>query len=199
MATLTRPRLAFARTPAWPHLSQAAHKAGRDAIDRARAAGASVLEVELPPAFREALDAQAAIQSYEASRSLAYELRFRSDDVSRALKDYVAAGAEMTRERYDWARNIQASCRAVMWPMFAEIGVLVTPSAPGEAPPNPTDTGSPVANQIWTMVGAPVVNVPGVFGPDGLPIGMQVIGPSGRAAGTLAHAAWLQDALKKDA
>ncbi|MGZ0188486.1 MAG: amidase family protein, partial [Alphaproteobacteria bacterium] len=198
LKTLDRPRLAFARTPAWAELSQAAHTAGRLAADKARAAGASVIDIELPPAFREALEAQSAIQSYEACRSLAYELRFKNDDLSRALKDYVAAGVDMTRERYDWARNVQASCRAVLWPMFAEIGALITPSAPGEAPANLSVTGSPIANRIWTMAGAPVVGVPGLSGPDGLPIGIQVIGPNGRAAGTLAHAAWLHEVLTKE-
>lgn len=194
-APLTRPRLAFARTPAWDHLSPAAHKAGRDAADRARAAGASVIEIELPPAFRDAIDAQATIMSYEASRSLAYELRFCADDVSPALKAYVGAGADMNREAYDEARNVQASCRAALWSFFADIGALITPAAPGEAPGNPADTGSPVANQIWTMAGAPVVGVPGMTGPEGLPIGMQAIGPAGRAADVLAHAAWLHQAL----
>lgn len=197
LPTITRPRLAFAKTPAWDRLSAAAHKAGRAAAEKARAAGASVIEIEPPPAFREALEAQAAIQSYEACRSLAFELRFRNDQLSKALKDYVAEGADMGRAVYDRARNVQASCRAALWPFLSEVGALITPAAPGEAPANLSDTGSPVANRIWTMTGAPVVGVPGLLGPQGLPIGIQVIGAPGRAAETLAHAAWLQKALAK--
>lgn len=199
LTPLSRPRFAFAKTPAWDRLSAAARKAGREAADRARAAGASVIEVELPPAFRDALDAQHRIQSYEAYRALAYELRFHGDRVSPGLRDYIAGGAELSREDYDAARNVQATCRAALWTMFSQIGAMITPAAPGEAPANPSDTGSPVANQIWTMAGAPVVGVPGLLGPEGLPIGIQTIGPSGRAAETLAHAAWLQQALAGDA
>jgi len=198
LPALTRPRIAFARTPAWDALDASAHKVARQAVDLARAAGASVIEMELPQPFREALAAQETIMAYEAQRALAYELRFRSGDVSRKLKDYIGGGADIARDAYDEARNVQATCRATLWSFFADIGALITPAAPGEAPANPSDTGSAVANQIWTMAGAPVVGVPGLRGPDGLPIGMQVIGPSGRAAGTLAHAAWLQDALKRN-
>lgn len=196
LKTLDRPRIAFARTHAWDRLSSGAHKAGRKAMELARAAGASVIELELPPVFKEALVAQQTIMAYEAHRALAFELRFHGDQVSRGLRDYVIAGAEIERDEYDAARNVQASCRAALWPFFQEIGVLITVAAPGEAPANPTDTGSPIANSAWTMAGAPVVGVPGVTGPEGLPIGIQVIGPSGRAAETLAYAAWLQGALK---
>jgi Asp-tRNA(Asn)/Glu-tRNA(Gln) amidotransferase A subunit family amidase len=194
---LDRPRFAFCRTPAWDKMSSDAHKAGRAAADKARAAGASVIDIDLPPAFKEALEAQSVVQSYEACRSLAFELRFRCDDVSRALKDYVAAGYETSRERYDWARNVQAVCRAAMWQVFSQIGAIITPAAPSVAPENPADTGSPICNQIWTMVGAPVVNTPGMTGAAAMPIGMQVIGPPGRAAETLGHAAWLHQALTK--
>lgn len=192
---LGRPRFALCRTPAWDKMDNSAHKAARDAADKARSAGASVIDMELPPTFREALEAQSVIQSYESWRSMAFELHFKGDDLSLALKDYVAAGADCTRERYDWARNVQAACRAAMWPIFSQIGALITPSAVGEAPANPSDTGSPICNQIWSMVGAPSINAPGMVGPNGMPIGMQVIGPPGRAAETLAHANWLHTAL----
>lgn len=196
---LVRPRLAFARTPAWDELSPAAHKAGRMAVERVRAAGASVLEIELPPAFRDALKAQETIHAYEAYRSLAFELRFRGDQASRRLQEFVAKGGQIAREAYDEARNVQAGCRAALWPFFQNFGALMAVAAPGEAPANPTDTGSPIANQIWTMAGAPVIGVPGLVGPEGLPIGIQTIGPAGRAAETLAHAAWLQAALAQEA
>lgn len=196
---LSRPRIAFARTPVWDDLSVAAHKCAREAVERARVAGASVIELELPPAFKEAIAAQETIMAYEAQRALAYELRFRTEEVSRRLRDYIAEGDVISRGAYDQARNVQAACRVALWPFFTDIGALITPAAPGEAPANPTDTGSPVANQIWTLAGAPVVGVPGLVGPEGLPVGMQTIGPSGRAAETLAHAQWLFDALGKEA
>ncbi len=192
-----RPRFAFAKTPAWDSLSPAAQKVGRDVVEHARAAGASVVEIDLPPIFRDALEAQSSIQTYEATRSLAFELRRRPDQVSKALKDYVSSGSAMKRSTYDEARNIQASCRAALWPLLNDFGALLTPAAPGEAPANPSDTGSPIANAIWTMTGAPVVGVPGLLGSTGLPVGIQVIGPSGRAAATLSHALWLSEVLGK--
>ena len=126
-------------------MSSDAHKAGRLAADKAREAGASVIDIDLPPAFREALEAQSVIQNYEACRSLAFELRFRGEDVSRALKDYVAAGYDTTRERYDWARNVQAVCRAAMWQVFSQIGAIITPAAPGVRPKTQATRAPPSA------------------------------------------------------
>jgi Asp-tRNA(Asn)/Glu-tRNA(Gln) amidotransferase A subunit family amidase len=62
--------------------------------------------------------------------------------------------------------------------------VLLTPSATGEAPEGWGTTGSSTFNRMWTLLGWPCVNVPGLVGEHGAPIGMQLIG---RAAGALAQ------------
>jgi Asp-tRNA(Asn)/Glu-tRNA(Gln) amidotransferase A subunit family amidase len=145
--------------------------------------------------FDEAAEAQQTIQSYEAWRSLAWELTRHGERLSQALKDYVAPGRDCPREHYDWARRAQANCRAQFWQAFDVIDALITPAAPGEAPRDPSVTGSPAFNRIWTMLGVPCITVPGLTGPQGLPVGIQIVGPAGRAAAALACADWAQRAL----
>ena len=46
--------------------------------------------------------------------------------------------------------------------------------------------------RIWTLLGTPSMNVPCSTGPNGLPVGVQVIGRIGEDARALAVAEWLQ-------
>jgi Asp-tRNA(Asn)/Glu-tRNA(Gln) amidotransferase A subunit family amidase len=58
--------------------------------------------------------------------------------------------------------------------------VLITPSAPGEAPADLTTIGEPPFNRIWTGLYGPAINLPLYTGPQGLPIGLQVVGHAGK-------------------
>jgi len=74
--------------------------------------------------------------------------------------------------------------------VFADCDVLIAPSAPGEAPAGLESTGNPLFNRIWTLLHVPCVHVPFATGPNGLPVGVQVIGPVRSDAETLAIADW---------
>ena len=60
--------------------------------------------------------------------------------------------------------------------LFETRDVLLTPSAPGEAPEGLEGTGDPVLNRRWTLAGLPAVTIPTHQGPRGLPVGVQLIG-----------------------
>jgi len=74
--------------------------------------------------------------------------------------------------------------------------VLIAPSATGEAPAGLESTGNPAMNRIWTLLYAPCVNLRGLSGPNGLPVGVQVIGRVADDATTLAAAAWMERHLQ---
>ena len=50
------------------------------------------------------------------------------------------------------------------------------PAAPGEAPAGLSATGDPAFSRVWNLLGLPCVNVPGLRGPQGLPMGLQLVG-----------------------
>jgi len=189
------PAFAWSKTHIWEEAEPGTREAMKEMLERVKAAGGSAVEINLPPAFRDSLEAQEIIMAFEAWRGLAYERTCHEDKLSTALKEYIARGGSDSRERYDWARNVQATCKATFWQLLDRYGALLVPAAPGEAPKNLAFTGSPNFNRIWTMLGVPCVTVPGLTGPGGLPVGIQVVGPAGRANETLAHAAWLESAL----
>jgi Asp-tRNA(Asn)/Glu-tRNA(Gln) amidotransferase A subunit family amidase len=75
------------------------------------------------------------------------------------------------------------------------LDALVTPSAPGQAPAGLQWTGDPVFNLIWTSLHVPCVTVPAGTGPDGLPLGIQIVTRIGDDRQALASAQWVMAAL----
>ena len=75
------------------------------------------------------------------------------------------------------------------------LDALVTPSAPGQAPAGLEWTGDPVFNLIWTSLHVPCVTVPAGVGPDGLPLGIQIVTRMGEDRQALAWAQWVMAAL----
>ncbi|MDA0261161.1 MAG: amidase family protein, partial [Proteobacteria bacterium] len=68
----------------------------------------------------------------------------------------------------------------------------LAPSALGEAPAGLESTGNPLFSRMWTFLQVPSVNLPGHTGPNGLPVGVQVIGSYGQDDQLLAAAAWME-------
>jgi Asp-tRNA(Asn)/Glu-tRNA(Gln) amidotransferase A subunit family amidase len=76
--------------------------------------------------------------------------------------------------------------------------VILTPSAPGAAPHGLGATGNPMFNRLWTLMGAPCVNVAGL-GENGLPLGVQIVGRFGRDRVALEAALFLERAIGRKA
>jgi Asp-tRNA(Asn)/Glu-tRNA(Gln) amidotransferase A subunit family amidase len=98
------------------------------------------------------------------------------------------AGMAVTLAQYDQAQAWLAGCRNQLAAVFQEVDVLLAPSAPGAAPAGLENTGDPIFCRIWTALHIPTVNIPAGHAPNGLPVGLQVVGPVGSDALTLAAA-----------
>jgi Asp-tRNA(Asn)/Glu-tRNA(Gln) amidotransferase A subunit family amidase len=164
--------------------------------ERLSAAGAPVVPVELPDAFADLGDAQAVIQGFEAARNLGAELREHRSLLTPRLLEMLDAGARVPLETYETARQAADACRAALSSAMGDCHVLIAASATGEAPGGLESTGSPIMNRTWTLLHAPSVNIPGVTGPNGLPVGVQVIGRVSDDATTLAAATWVEERLR---
>jgi Asp-tRNA(Asn)/Glu-tRNA(Gln) amidotransferase A subunit family amidase len=72
--------------------------------------------------------------------------------------------------------------------------VILTPSASGAAPATLSCTGDPMFNRLWTLMGAPCVNVPGFYDSE-LPVGIQIVGRFGRDKAALEAALFVERAI----
>jgi Asp-tRNA(Asn)/Glu-tRNA(Gln) amidotransferase A subunit family amidase len=192
--TLTPPRIALTRTHLWNEASPAMQKALETTAHAAEAAGAKVSDLTLPPNLEQAYAAQFVVQDYETARSLAFEYDRHRDKIDPRLRDALETGNRISADDYDAARRTASRGRQVLADCMADYDVVLTPSAPGAAPRGFTTTGNAMFNRLWTLMGAPCVNVPGMTD-NGLPLGMQIVGRFGRDRTTLEAALFVERAI----
>ena len=84
----------------------------------------------------------------------------------------------LRREALLAAYAIADACRPVFDGMFGRsLDVVLTPSAPGEAPEGLHTTGNAIFNRMWTLLHVPCVGIPVCRGPNNLPVGVTLVGP----------------------
>ncbi|WP_029059001.1 amidase [Stappia stellulata] len=186
------PRLGFVEPQPWAQADEEMAVALERVRIAAERAGAAIRPVALPPVLREAFAAHQTIQDYEATRALAAEVDLCPEKLSPVLRQTLDAGAAITATAYDDAQRTADQARRAFADILSEVDVLVTPSAPGAAPIGLASTGSSVFNRVWTLIGAPSANVPGMTGATGLPLGVQTIGAVGADGKMLKAAHWLE-------
>ena len=187
------PRIAVLRDQPWPAASDDMMAALDSAARAASAANARVRDVRLPPVLAAAFRAHVTIQAYEAARSLAFEYDAQRTKLAKGVRELVESGA-IGADAYDDARRTASQARRALADLMADIDVILSPSAPGAAPKGLGSTGSSTFNRLWTLMGTPCVNVPGLADRDGLPLGVQVIGRFGRDRATLEAALFVERA-----
>lgn len=191
---LSPPRLGVCVTHEWT-AAAAETVALFDALpERLESGGARPVVVTLPPSFAGLVDAQSRVWTFEIARCLADEYRRFPEMIREPLRGMLEEGARMSLQAYEDSRHLVRDCQAELDTVFRDVDVLITPSAPGEAPTLAT-TGDPIFNRAWSALGVPVVNVPAGTGPLGLPLGVQIVGKPRQDALTLAAAAWVEGAL----
>lgn len=179
----------------WSAPSPNAQRAVDQAARAWQAAGATILAFDLPPCIAELDAAHAAIQGWEATRALAAEAARRPDGLSPLLRAYLEGAASIDAASYAHAQAVAADARQRFADGLQPCDVLLTPSAPDEAPLGLRSTGASDFNRAWTLLGVPCASVPGLLGSNAAPMGVQLVGAAGADALLLQAAAALEDAL----
>src|SRR5712691_10194734 len=170
------PRVGLARTPLWDKAQPETVAAIEDAATRLGQAGAQVREIELPEEFSGLRNAaRETINNYERAAAMAHEWNSHRDQISERLRKRIEIGRAMPRSEYLAALWLGEDCRAQLGQVFEGIDVLLTPSANGEAPRGLGETGDPGFQAIWTILHAPALTLPTHRGPNGLPVGIQLV------------------------
>jgi Asp-tRNA(Asn)/Glu-tRNA(Gln) amidotransferase A subunit family amidase len=191
------PRVAVLRAHPWPSASTDMMAALDAAARAASTAMARVKDVQLPPVVAAAFRAHGTIHGYEASRALAFEFDRHGDRLGKSLRELLEGGSKITADTYDDARRTTSRARHALAELMADYDVILSPSAPGAAPEGLRSTGISTFNRLWTLMGTPCVNVPGLSDAAGLPLGIQVIGRFGHDRSTLEAALFLESALAR--
>jgi amidase len=174
--TLRGARVAACRSPAWDKVEPATRGAFERGIGLLRKAGAEVEPLDLPPVFSLLPEHHATVMAGEAHVTFLSEIRARPELLSEDIAALAKNSKGVSKSALLAALDAAAECRVAFDTIAAEYDAVLTPSTRGEAPKG-TKTGDAALNAIWTLLHAPVVQIPGFNGPSGMPVGLSLTSP----------------------
>jgi Asp-tRNA(Asn)/Glu-tRNA(Gln) amidotransferase A subunit family amidase len=189
------PRIGICRSPAWKTAepeTQALLPRVASALARA---GAAVVDRELPPGVAAIEAAHPIVMNNESGRALGWELAHAREQISAGLRERLDFGLSQSEAVVAEAHAVFEQAQLEFPTCMEGLDLLVTPSAPGQAPAGLEWTGDPAFNLIWTSLHVPCVTVPAGAGPDGLPLGIQIVTRIGEDRQALAWAQWVAAAI----
>ena len=130
----------------------------------------------------------------EADLAKNFEAEYRDgrDRLSDTLRSQLERGRKVRAVDYNKALDQIPALNNALSHMFElRYEAILTPATTGTAPKGLESTGSPAFCTLWTLCGLPAITLPLMRGTDGLPIGVQLVGPRGSDARLLRTARWL--------
>jgi Asp-tRNA(Asn)/Glu-tRNA(Gln) amidotransferase A subunit family amidase len=191
------PRLALCRTMHWDEAEPEGRAVLEAAAARLGAAGATIVDSELPGACADISEIQRRHSAYEAPRNHAPELHrhaaLLSDDL--LANGRIAAGRKLSLDDFRAALRRAERARAAAQEWAGGFDAILTLPAPGQAPKGLASTGNAVFNGLWTLLYMPCLTLPAGEGPDGLPVGIQLVGRRHDDARLLDIGLWVEQQL----
>jgi Asp-tRNA(Asn)/Glu-tRNA(Gln) amidotransferase A subunit family amidase len=181
------PLLGLVKGPLW---ERAAPETREAFAELAGALGDRVEEVVLPASADKALDWHKTVMEAEMALNLEAEWDKGRDRLSESLRAQLERGRAVGALAYQQALARIPVLNDAFGELYARYDGLLAPAAPGTAPPG-TATGDPSFCSLWTLCGMPALTLPLLSGDNGLPLGVQLIGPRGGDAKLLRTARWL--------
>jgi amidase len=162
-----------------------------------RAAGAEVAPVAFPDALEALRDVQRTIMLGEGARALGSLQDRERSRLSATLNAGLDEGREVDDAALAKAHALRRTMIAGALAWLSSYDALVAPPATGPAPEGLDTTGDPSCCTFASLVGAPALTLPVGRAPNGLPVGMQLVGRPGEDGALLAVAAWCEARLPR--
>jgi Asp-tRNA(Asn)/Glu-tRNA(Gln) amidotransferase A subunit family amidase len=183
------PMFAFVKTPYWERVDEDTKEGFAELVAQL---GERVEEVELLPSAVEAWNLHQTIMEAEMAANLEREWDKGRDRLSEQLRAQLERGRNVRALDYQRALSRIAPIHESFVELFEQrYDAILTPAASGAAPEGLSSTGDPVFCTLWTLCGMPAISLPLLQGANGLPIGVQLVGPRNGDARLLRTARWL--------
>lgn len=186
------PRIAFVKGPMWQAAEPYLDVLFKDVLGKL---GDHAREVEMAGVFETALECHQTVNMPHLVANVGDIVDKHADVLKPETVRRIKASYGVAAEDYVKAIEFADTLRAAVDRMFENADVIITASAPGEAPVGLEGTGNPIFQKIWTLTGVPTVSLPKLSGPNGMPIGLQVIGRYGFDADLFQNALWIEQHL----
>ncbi len=159
-----------------------------------RKQGAVLRSIALPASFSEVLARHRTVMAVEAASFHRERLERHPEDYQPNIRQLLEEGIRCPAPEYARCKEHQKQLTREMLACCHEVDALLCPATPGPAPDAAT-TGDPAFNSPWSYTGLPCVSLPGGLSADGLPLCMQLVGPSWKEARLFGVAAWCEHVL----
>jgi Asp-tRNA(Asn)/Glu-tRNA(Gln) amidotransferase A subunit family amidase len=169
------PRIGLFRTYQWEHAEPETRFVLETVAQSLAANGCDVREFDLPQDYAGLIEVHRAVLYRGISRSLAADYERAGEQMSEILQSIIEEGRALDEEAFEARFATADRMRNMINDDFGDFDALICPSAPGEAPFG-LGTGSPVFQVTWTLLGVPCINLPLGTGPNGMPVGVQLVG-----------------------
>lgn len=187
------PTFAFIKTPMWERTDDETREGFAEIVEHL---GAQVEEVELFPSALDAWQWHQTIMAAEMAFNLKREWKNGRERLSEQLRTQIERGKQVLATDYQRAlRQIDPLHESLLELFEQRYDAILTPAAPSAAPKGLASTGDPAFCTLWTLCGMPCISLPLLQSSNGLPIGVQLIGPRGGDAKLLRTARWLAGKL----
>lgn len=190
------PRIGILRTHLWDTALPETIGAVEGAAMRLSRAGAVVEDLTAPPGFDKLTAHRVTINAYERARSLAGEWHQSRDALSPQMLRTCETGFGIARPEYVAALRAVERYRLLTDDFLDGVDGVLTPAVPGEAPAGIDHAGDPRFQELWTLLHAPTITLPAHRGPNGLPVGIQLVAPRYREDRLFAAARWVEQQLR---
>ena len=186
-----RVRIGVCRTPHWGEAQQETVRALESGARTLAAAGADVMEAELPDVFAGIEDSFRVIVRFEGARAMDWEARHHLATMNHWLKRELGASDRPDDAQYARAQIHSLACQRALAKLFERCDAIIAPSTCGEAVTDLVSVSNSAFNRVWTLMRGPCLTIPAYTGPNGMPVGLQVVGPIGKDGRTIALAGWI--------
>jgi Asp-tRNA(Asn)/Glu-tRNA(Gln) amidotransferase A subunit family amidase len=193
-APVQKPRLAYVRGPYWDRADLATRQALDAFVDTL---GADVEAIALPSEFGEAAQIHGLIMHAGIAEAFRNEYAHGKALLSERLIGMIELGSRISAVSFIEALSARDRLRHRLAAIAAPFDALITPATVGVAPKLEHGSGDPIMATLWTLVGAPSLNLPLLSGEEGMPLGVQLVGGPLGDQRLIQAAAWLERASKE--
>jgi Asp-tRNA(Asn)/Glu-tRNA(Gln) amidotransferase A subunit family amidase len=182
-------RLAFLQTAGWPAATDDAKEQLQSVLDRFRAAGITIADrsgdsdiAKAEDAIAGAMQLSTTINTWDFRWPLnVFARNMDHSKLSSVMQERLVLAERMTLEEYQDAIAERDRLRAIFAVLADHFDAAVTLTAPDAAPLGLESTGNPAFVVPGSMLGVPAITLP-LMRTQGLPLGLQLLGYSGRDA-----------------
>ncbi len=170
-------RIGLCRTEHWDHAMPETKEIIKETTEIVSKHGISLQNIQLPDELSEAMEEFSVIVTLEDARAISKDCAEQFERLNPWSQRVLKEANEFSSNRYQNAKKLAERARDKINHIFENIDFIITPATRGEAPLDIESVEPSYFNSVWTLMHLPCISLPAFTGPNGMPLGLQIVGP----------------------